>query len=153
MSLHCIAIAIAMALLIVSSTITSQILSVAAAKEDNDIDKNNNHNNNKDVDATLFVNTDKDSDRTSNALVEVIDRNPDCLPTTVKTILSSDHDNKDYVYDDKNVRDAVGDDFETRWTAEKLGSYLQLDIGSFDKICSVDISWFEGDQKVLSEIF
>lgn len=147
MSLHCIAIAIAMALLIVSSTTTSQILSVAAAKEDDDIDKNN-HNNNKDVDATLFVNTDKDSDRTSNALVEVIDRNPDCLPTTVETILSSDHDNKDYDdEDDKNVRDAVDGDFETRWTAEELGSYLQLDIGSFQKICSVDISWFGGDQK------
>ena len=66
----------------------------------------------------------------------------------VKTISSSDHDNKDYDDDDdKNVRDAVDGDFETRWTAEKLGSYLQLDIGSFQKICSVDISWFEGDQK------
>jgi hypothetical protein len=149
MSLNCIAIAIAIPLLIVSPTMTSQSLSVAAIKEDGDEgDKNNNHNNNKDVDATLSVNTDKDSDSTSNALVEIIDRNPDCLPTTVKTILSSDHDNKDYDDDDdKNVRDAVDGDFETRWTAEKLGSYLQLDIGSFQKICSVDISWFEGDQK------
>ena len=144
MSLHCIAVAIT--LLIVSSTMISQILSVTAAKEDDvDDSKNNNHsNNNDDVDATLSVNTDKDSDRTSNALVEIIDRNPDCLPTTIKTILSSDHDNKD---NDDNVRKAVDGDFETRWTAKELGSYLQLDIGSIKKICSVDVSWFEGDQK------
>ena len=137
-------IAVAIAVLIVSSTMISQILFMAVAKEEENDDKNGDHENN-DIDPTFSVNTDKDSHRTSNALVEVIDRSPDCLPTMVKTISSSNHDNKDD--GDKNIRDAVDGDFETRWTAEELGSYVQLDIGSIEKICSVDISWFESDQK------
>jgi hypothetical protein len=81
-----------MAIMIVSSTMTSQILPVTAAKDD---DKNNNrYNNNGDLDATFSVDTDKNSDSTSNALVEIILRSPDCLPTTVKTISSSNRYNK-----------------------------------------------------------
>jgi len=63
------------------------VLPVRAAKDD---DKNNNN----DLDATFTVDTDKHSDSTSNALVKIIHRGPDCLPTTVKTISSSDHYSK-----------------------------------------------------------
>ncbi|MGI0043382.1 MAG: discoidin domain-containing protein, partial [Nitrososphaeraceae archaeon] len=115
---------------------------MVAAKEDNDDDEKNDDHNNNDVDSTS-VNVDKHSDETSNALVEIIDNNPDCLPATVKNILSSDHEGDNT----ENIREVIDGDFETRWIAEELGSYLQLDIGSFEKICSVDISWFEGDQK------
>ncbi|MGH9976606.1 MAG: hypothetical protein ACRD8Z_12345, partial [Nitrososphaeraceae archaeon] len=115
---------------------------MVAAKEDNDNDEKNDDHNNNDVDSTS-VNVDKHSDETSNALVEIIDNNPDCLPATVKNILSSDHEGDNT----ENIREVIDGDFETRWIAEELGSYLQLDIGSIEKICSVDISWFEGDQK------
>lgn len=145
-ALRCIAIAIAV--LIVSSTMTSQILFMVIAKEeeennDKNEDHENNHNND-DIDPTSFVNVDRHSNGLSNALVEIIHNNPDCLPIMVDTISSSDHDNKD---NDESVSEAIDGDFETKWTSEELGSYLQLDIGSIKKICSVDISWFEGDQK------
>jgi hypothetical protein len=79
----------------------SQILPVTAAKDD---DKNNNHYNNGDLDATFSVDTDKHSDSTSNALVKIIHRGSDCLPTTVKTISSSDHYNKN---SDRKVGEAT----------------------------------------------
>ncbi len=92
-SLRCLAIAIA--LLIVSSTMTSQILSVDAAKNDDRVDdvKGNDHNDNNDdgdLDSTLFVNTDKDSERTSNALVEECRRRKKILRD--QGLLSADSD-------------------------------------------------------------
>lgn len=38
-------------------------------------------------------------------------------------------------------------DFETKWSAEDIGSFLQLDLGAVKKLCSVDVSWFEGDER------
>lgn len=116
---------------------------MVAAKEDDDAENDNDNDNHNDIDATPSVNVDKHSDNTSNALVEILDRNPECLPATVRTILSSDHEE----VNNENAFDAIDGDFETRWSAEEFGSYLQLDIGNIEKICSVDISWFEGDQK------
>ena len=36
----------------------------------------------------------------------------------------------------------------TRWSNEGLGSWIRLDLGSQKTVCSVDISWFNGNQRV-----
>ena len=41
--------------------------------------------------------------------------------------------------DDKNL--------DTLWSTYGLGSWIQLDLGSAKKICSVDIAWYKGNQR------
>jgi hypothetical protein len=42
----------------------------------------------------------------------------------------------------ENVMDS---NLETRWQYEKIGSYIQTDLGKQTTICSVDIAWHKGD--------
>ena len=44
--------------------------------------------------------------------------------------------------------EAVDNDATTRWSNEGLGSWIRLDLGSQKTVCSVDISWFNGNQRV-----
>ena len=44
--------------------------------------------------------------------------------------------------------EAVDNDAATRWSNEGLGSWIRLDLGSQKTVCSVDISWFNGNQRV-----
>ena len=43
---------------------------------------------------------------------------------------------------------SVDNDAATRWSNEGLGSWIRLDLGSLKTVCSVDISWFNGNQRV-----
>ena len=42
----------------------------------------------------------------------------------------------------------VDNDAATRWSNEGLNSWIRLDLGSLKTVCSVDISWFNGNQRV-----
>ena len=44
--------------------------------------------------------------------------------------------------------EAVDNDAATRWSNEGLGSWIRLNLGSQKTVCSVDISWFNGNQRV-----
>src|SRR6266498_5947964 len=44
--------------------------------------------------------------------------------------------------------EAIDNNLATRWSNEGLGSWIQLDLGSQKTICSVDISWYNGNQRV-----
>ncbi len=44
----------------------------------------------------------------------------------------------------QNVNDK---DLNTLWSDYGLGSWIQLDLGSAKKICSVDIAWYKGNQR------
>ena len=44
--------------------------------------------------------------------------------------------------------ESVDNDASTRWSNEGLGSWIRLDLGSLKTVCSVDISWFNGNQRV-----
>ena len=43
--------------------------------------------------------------------------------------------------------EAVDNDATTRWSNEGLGSWIRLDLGSQKTVCSVDISWYNGNQR------
>ena len=43
--------------------------------------------------------------------------------------------------------EAVDNDAATRWSNEGLGSWIRLDLGSQKTVCSVDISWYNGNQR------
>ncbi|MDQ5869792.1 MAG: discoidin domain-containing protein, partial [Thermoproteota archaeon] len=44
--------------------------------------------------------------------------------------------------------EAVDNDAATRWSNQGLGSWIRLDLGSEKTICTVDISWFKGNERV-----
>jgi hypothetical protein len=39
----------------------------------------------------------------------------------------------------------IDNNLHTRWSNKGIGSWIQLDLGSEQSICSVDISWYRGD--------
>jgi F5/8 type C domain len=42
---------------------------------------------------------------------------------------------------------AIDNDFSTRWSNSLFGSWIRVDLGSTKSICSVDIAWFNGNQR------
>jgi hypothetical protein len=44
--------------------------------------------------------------------------------------------------------EAVDNDATTRWSNEGLGSWIRLDLGSQKTVCSVNIAWFKGNERV-----
>ena len=43
---------------------------------------------------------------------------------------------------------AVDNNLDTRWSNEGIGSSIRLDLGSEKTICSVNIAWFKGNERV-----
>jgi F5/8 type C domain/Bacterial Ig domain len=60
------------------------------------------------------------------------------LNPTVVTAIGSDANVPSNVID-KNLN--------TRWSKDGIGSWIQFDLGSKTKICSVDIAWYRGDMR------
>ena len=44
----------------------------------------------------------------------------------------------------------VDNNLDTRWSNEGLGSWIRLDLGSEKTVCSLDIAWFKGSERVNS---
>jgi subtilisin len=69
-----------------------------------------------------------------------------CLPIPIQSVSSSEDDDEDQDVDDDTMSVLDGD-IGTEWSAADLGTFLQLDLGKVNKICSVGASWSEGDEK------
>ena len=51
--------------------------------------------------------------------------------------------------DDGNVPSNVLDNnFATRWSSDGIGQWIRADLGSVQNICSVDIAWYRGNERV-----
>jgi hypothetical protein len=49
---------------------------------------------------------------------------------------------------DGNVpQNVLDNNLNTRWSNLGIGSWILMDLGSTDTICSVDIAWFIGNQR------
>ncbi|HET6640680.1 MAG TPA: discoidin domain-containing protein, partial [Nitrososphaeraceae archaeon] len=46
-----------------------------------------------------------------------------------------------------DVRSAFDNDEDTEWSEDRVGAYLDFDIGSIRSICDIEILWDEGDEK------
>jgi subtilisin len=125
-----------MTLLILTSTLTSQIPSAMFVRAD--------EGDRGDDDLAMSTSSPSISDQ---YLVDRLNSATDghCLQAPIQSVSSSeDEDEND---DTMNVSDG---DFETEWSAANLGSYLQLDLGDIKRICSVDASWSDGDEKLVN---
>ena len=66
-------------------------------------------------------------------------------PINIKNVSSSNIDNsKD---DDMNAQSAFDNDEDTQWSEDRVGAYLQFDIGANKSICDVDILWDDGNER------
>lgn len=41
----------------------------------------------------------------------------------------------------------LDDDLNTRWSASGIGSWIQLDLGTINKVCSVNVAWYNGNER------
>jgi subtilisin family serine protease len=69
------------------------------------------------------------------------------LQASVQSVSSSDVNKDEDEDEDDKTMNVLDGDSETEWSAADLGSFLQLDLGGVKKICSIDVSWSDGDEK------
>lgn len=48
------------------------------------------------------------------------------------------------------VRNAIDDNFKTRWSNLGLGSLLTFDFGAERFLCNIDIAWYRGNERVIN---
>ena len=45
------------------------------------------------------------------------------------------------------VTNVVDDNLDTRWSNNGVGSWIQLDLGTVNKVCDVSVAWFKGNER------
>jgi hypothetical protein len=133
------------ALLILSSTLTSQIPAAMVVKAVEGDDGDEELTSSPPSAAGKYSGESLDSQ-----LATIINSNTStpCLNAAIQSISSNDiNEDDDGEEDNDELMNVLDGDPETEWSAEDLGSFLQLDLGDVKKICSVDASWSDGDEK------
>ena len=67
-------------------------------------------------------------------------------PIDIKNVSSSsniDNNNDEEI----NAQSAFDNNEDTEWSEDKVGAYLDFDIGTIRSICDVEILWDEGDER------
>jgi hypothetical protein len=66
-------------------------------------------------------------------------------PIDIKYASSSSIDNSNN--DGMNAWSAFDNDEDTEWSEDKVGAYLEFDIGAIRSICDIEILWDDGDER------
>ncbi|MFZ0555515.1 MAG: discoidin domain-containing protein, partial [Nitrososphaeraceae archaeon] len=134
---------IAITLLILTSTLTSQIPAamVFATVEGDEVDE--------ELASSLQGAAEEYSDQSLDPQLTILNSSNgiSCLQAPVQSVSSSDVDEDEDEDEDDKTMNVLDGDSETEWSAGDLGSFLQLDLGSVKKICSIDVSWSDGEEK------
>jgi subtilisin len=141
-------------LLILGSTLTSQVPAAMFVKAD----EGDGGDDDSGRSSSSPSNADKDLDQSLNSQLAILNSttSTSCKQAPIQTVLSSEDDGNGVENGDDGNGDENGDDdamnvldgdLETEWSAADLGSFLQLDLGKIKKVCSVDASWSDGDEK------
>lgn len=69
-----------------------------------------------------------------------IDQNK-CVESSVANIESNG-------FESKEAREAIDRDYNTKWTENGYGSFLQVDLGTPKRVCSLDVAWFNGHERI-----
>jgi hypothetical protein len=82
----------------------------------------------------------------SRPLGKAIDPITDCNePIDISNASSSRIDDSND--NEMNARSAFDNDEDTEWSEDRVGAYLDFDIGAIRSICDIEILWDEGDEK------
>ncbi|MGH9978065.1 MAG: discoidin domain-containing protein [Nitrososphaeraceae archaeon] len=85
----------------------------------------------------------RDASRTHDKTITPI---TDCNePIDINNASSSSIDDSND--NEMNVRSAFDKDEDTEWSEDRVGAYLDFDIGAIRSICDIEILWDEGDEK------
>lgn len=135
---------ITITLLILSSTLTSQIPAAMVVKAVDGDDGDDDLASSQPSTAGKYSGESLDSQ-----LATVLNSNTStpCLNAAIQSISSNDFNEDDDKDDNNELMNVLDGDSETEWSAGDLGSFLQVDLGDVKKICSVDASWSDGDEK------
>jgi len=69
-------------------------------------------------------------------------------PIDIKNVSSSTIDNNNNNNNDEtNAQSAFDNDEGTEWSEDRVGAYLEFDIGAIRSICDIEILWDEGNEK------
>jgi hypothetical protein len=68
--------------------------------------------------------------------------NNGCQKLTAANVSASGFDDQSVV--PSNVLDS---NFNTRWSKQGLGEYIQFDLGRPERVCNIDIAWYEGGSR------
>jgi subtilisin family serine protease len=143
---------ITITLLILSSTLTSQIPAAVFARAAVDDEGKKDSTEAAISSSLLSSRLDKYLNQALGSDLTFL--NPtsraSCLQTTIQSVSSSEDEGDEDEDEDDDIMNVLDGDFETDWSTADLGSYLQLDMGKVMKICSVDASWSEGDEKSIN---
>jgi hypothetical protein len=69
----------------------------------------------------------------------------ECVDTHITNINSSGLDSKE-------AAEAIDRDYNTKWTENGYGVFLQVDLGSPKQVCSIDVAWYNGNERVYNFI-
>ena len=113
--------------------------------------KNDNDGNdiNKMLDNQLLTTTNLSSvegqTTFSNPITTYYDDNSNCEAASIASVTVS----APTINDDNNKNiptNTIDNNLETKWSATAFGTYLQLNLHSIKKLCSIDVAWDKGDR-------
>ncbi len=81
---------------------------------------------------------------TTDSTMQQVDQN-NCVESSIANINSSGSDSKE-------AHEAIDANYNTKWTEHGYGSFLQVDLGSPKQVCSIDVAWYNGDEKIYNFI-
>lgn len=80
----------------------------------------------------------------SNPAIADYGNNSNCEATPIASITVNNPTIND---DNKNIPvNTIDNNLETKWSVKSFGTYLQLNLHSLKKVCSIDIAWDKGDK-------
>jgi len=77
--------------------------------------------------------------------IQQVDQN-DCVESSIANINSSSGS------DSKKAFETIDTNYNTKWTENGYGSFLQVDLGLPKQICSIDVAWYNGNERIYNFI-
>ena len=81
---------------------------------------------------------------TTDSTMQQVDQN-NCVESSVNNINSSGSDSKEAL-------EAIDTNYNTKWSENGYGSFLQVDLGTPKQVCSLDVAWYNGHERVYNFI-
>ena len=88
----------------------------------------------------------------TNPVVNNGDISSNCQVAPIASLTASSSINNNNNYNNNNNNNdtpdkALDNNFDTKWTANGFGSFLQLNLDTIKNICGIDIAWDKGDKQ------
>jgi hypothetical protein len=84
----------------------------------------------------------------TNPVVNYGDSSSNCQTAPIASVTASNSLKNNNNNNNNDTPDkALDNNFNTKWTANGFGSFLQLNLDTIKNICGIDIAWYKGDKQ------